>query len=324
MGKENEQNTIEEPPRKKQKRHRARPTQRKHESSSPQPTRSRHSVAILQDNTNTLSPVSNELSQSDNCTSINERRRSLRSYKSNPSDSKTGSSLSNTNATVASNPTVNDENTRLSGGMNDSASNPTVDDENTCLSGSSLQNTNVTVASNPTVDDSNTTDIDLGSESDGAYVDEFDSDDEYVDPWNSIFFDNPELKWYILTDEIKTTLNSLSLGHREWNLLANIGAMLIDTHIDAAHILLSRRFPNGGCQRSGLGQNHTFKRINVDENGMQILHCGSLNHWVTTAMPRWDLDGVVQLIDSAYCGKPTDSLKISIALVSKRLCHCRL
>eukprot|EP01083_Nonionella_stella_P145100 454024_1 len=69
---------------------------------------------------------------------------------------------------------------------------------------------------------------------------------------------------------------------------------------------------------SGLGQNHHYRKINFDEDGVQILHCGSLNHWVATAIKAYDIDGVVQLIDSAYCCKPTDSMKTSIAQLYSR------
>eukprot|EP01083_Nonionella_stella_P081115 223286_1 len=105
---------------------------------------------------------------------------------------------------------------------------------NTCVSNTYIDNDN---DDSDISMDNNDIDLNLCSLSDGEAVDDFDSDDEYVDVRDSIFVNRPGLKWDHLSADTKTELSILCIKHRDWNILGDVSAMLHDPLIDAAHML---------------------------------------------------------------------------------------
>ena len=121
-----------------------------------------------------------------------------------------------------------------------------------------------------------------------------------------------QFSWKNLTQTAQGTLRELKLSPREWHMLLEPDTMLIDSHIHAAHILLKQQFPGtDGCQTPLLIQNQTFERIRNE--GAQLLHCGSFNHWMCTKQFIGDLYPV--LFDSAFTSSRTNltnAIKISL------------
>eukprot|EP01083_Nonionella_stella_P147297 464483_1 len=129
------------------------------------------------------------------------------------------------------------------------------------------------------------------------------------------------LSWNEFTEEQKNQLKPIWIKEREWKILKR-GRMLTDSHIGAAHKILKTMYPNaGGLQNTLLNQIHSFDHVEVLE-AVQILHCGSLNHWICAVKSSNGIVNTVKLIDSAYDRKSgiTDGIKIAIAQV----CDCIL
>eukprot|EP01083_Nonionella_stella_P080415 221019_1 len=100
--------------------------------------------------------------------------------------------------------------------------------------------------------------------------------------------------------------------------------MLIDHHMDGVQKLLQQQHPHTqGCQTVLLGQIKDFQRIQTD--GVQILHCGSVRHWICVAKfhsynvpmqyiaSRQNTTNRILILDSAFSGnRLTPAVQIAI------------